>query len=218
MAHRPKPLFLRLLGIVLLATMLGASPVAAEHDDDHDDHGTSTAVSGHDDDDDDHDDHGGSATATAGADADRFGSYLHRGTCDAVGEKVEDIEGLGEDRDDSRDDDHARVWERIGQGEERPEPFWADDDDLDQALDALTGEEHVITVHETTDASSPVIACGAVTGEPDADGALQIDLEEVDDSGFEGRAYVIADDDDDDDDGEGTDVYIGVWEVQPAGV
>lgn len=188
---RTTPLFpLRLLGAVLLAMMVFASPVAADDDDDDD----------------------------------GMGSYIHQGTCNELGDEVEDIENLDgwheEDDDDDDDrDDYTRIWERI-QGEgDAPERFWADeDDDVDEALDQLMASDHVITVHETEDNDSPVLVCGAISGDLDDNGGLLIDLEEYEDSGYEGRAYLIPDEDDDDDDDDDTEVNIGVWEVQAAGV
>lgn len=181
---RPTPFsLLRLLGAVLLAALVVASPAAAQSDDDE------------------------------------LGSYIHEGTCEALGATVEEIEDLERDHHDDHDDDdrreHERIWDRIGGGDPRPETLWAEDDDVDMSLDALMGGEYVITIHEDDDEDSTVIACGAITGEVDADGGLLVDLEEIDDSGFEGRAYLMPEDDDDDDE---TEIHIGVWEVAGAGV
>lgn len=157
--------------------------------------------------------------AAAQDDDDELGTYIHEGTCEALGDKVEDIEDLDrEHRDDDDDDDRRdrdRVWDRIGGDDPRPETLWADDDDVDMGLDALMAGEYVITVHADDDEDSDVIACGAITGEADADGGLLIDLAEVEDSGYEGRAYLMPEDDDDDDE---TEISLGVWEVAGAGV
>lgn len=74
---------------------------------------------------------------------------------------------------------------------------------------------HVLVVHEGESSRTPVVAIGAVEGELGDDGTLLIDLNEVDNSGYEGRAYFEPDDDDDDDEVE---VTVGIWEVQAAGV
>ena len=184
----PTPLtLLRVLGAALLAMLVFASPATAQDDDE-------------------------------------LGSYIHEETCDSLGNEVEEIEDLelnhhNDDDDDDDDDrrDHDRIWQRIGGEDTQPERLWAEDDDVDMSLQELMDGEFVITVHEADDNDSAVIVCGAITGEPDQDGGLLIDLEEAEDSGFEGRAYLVPDNDDDDDDDDDTDVYIGVWEVQPAG-
>ena len=76
---------------------------------------------------------------------------------------------------------------------------------------------HVLVVHEGESYRTPVVAIGAIEGELGDDGTLLIDLNEVDNSGYEGRAYFEPDDDDDDDDDE-VEVTVGIWEVQAAGV
>jgi hypothetical protein len=180
---------LRPLGVALLALLLLATPAVAD-DDAHDD-----------------DDHHATGTAATSGASDELGSYVHEGTCDAIGATVEEIDDLELDDDD--DDD--RIWQRIGRDQPMPDRLWADDDDVDTSLQALMGGEHVITVHADEDSDSPVIACGAIAGELDADGGLLIDLAEVDGSGYAGRAYLIPDDDDNE-----TDIDLGVWEAVPA--
>src|SRR5690606_4656871 len=125
---------------------------------------------------------------------DRFGAFIREGTCDAPGDVVEDIDELD---DDDRDDDDDDEWQKLGGDEERPDVFYSEEEDIDQTIDDLTGGEFIVTVHEGESADSPVFACGEITGEVESDGSLLIDLEEVDDSGFEGRAHFGPDDDDD---------------------
>lgn len=190
MTPRTPFMLLRLAGALLLAMLMMASPAAAQDDDD---------------------DNG-----------DEFGSYIHEGTCDALGDTVEELEDLeldhrehGDDDDDDDQRDRDRIWELIGGEDPRPEQLWAEDDDVDMAFDEMTGGEYALVVHADEDEASDVIACGAITGDVDEDGGLLIDLEEVDDSGYEGRAYLMPEDGDDDDE---TEIFIGVWEVQGAGV
>ncbi len=140
-------------------------------------------------------------------DDDEFGSYVHEGTCDALGNKVDDIEDLEQDDEDE-------IWAVIGQDGDQPDALWGEDDDVDMSLDELMSGEYVVTVHEDDDSDSAVIACGDISGDLDDQGGLLINLDEVDGSRYEGRAYLIPDDDDDDDD---TDITLGVWEVQAAG-
>lgn len=213
-------ILLRMLGVALLAVLLLATPAMAQDDNDDDDdghqHSTETMT---DDDDDDRDgDHHG--TATAGSNDDSFGAFIRAGTCEAPGDVVEDIGDLENDEDDA--------WRVIGGDDPAPEVVYDEDEDIGQTIDELTGGEFVVTIHERENPDSTMIACGAITGEVDADGTLLIDLDEVDDSGFEGRAHfgpddADADDDHDDDDhddkgnADQTEVTVGVWEVAPAG-
>lgn len=147
-----------------------------------------------------------------------FGAYIYEGTVDDYGDRP--IEEVGElesvrDDDDDDDDDVREIWGRIGDDDPAPDPLYGEDDeDIDLTIEQLTSEPHVLVVHADEDHDSPVIAIGAIEGEIGEDGTLLIDLEEVDGSGYEGRAYFEPDDDDDDE----TEVTIGIWEVQPAGV
>jgi hypothetical protein len=148
-----------------------------------------------------------------------FGAYIYQGTVDDYGDRpVDDAGELDLVRDDDDDDDVAEIWNLIGDGNPAPDPLYGEDDeDIDLTIDELTSEPHVLVVHADEDRTSPVIAIGAIEGEVGSDGSLLIDLDEVNDSGLEGRALFRPDDDDDDDD-DPTEVTIGVWEVRAAGV
>lgn len=154
--------------------------------------------------------------ALADDDDDRFGVYIYEGTVEDYGERpVEDVEDLDSLWDDD-DDDLEDVWSRIGGGEPAPNPLWGqDDEDIDISIEELMATPHVLVVHEGESYRTPVVAIGAIEGELGDDGTLLIDLNEVDNSGYEGRAYFEPDDDDDDDEVE---VTVGIWEVQAAGV
>lgn len=65
---------------------------------------------------------------------------------------------------------------------------------VDVSLDALLAAEHAINVHESVENIENYIACGVIGGIPDSDGNLFIGLEEVDDSGFTGIAWLQAND------------------------
>lgn len=147
-------------------------------------------------------------------DDNELGAYIYEGTVDSFGDRpVEDIGDLDSLHDD--DDDIDDVWNVVGGGDPVPNPLWGDDDeDVDFTIEQLTASPHVLVIHASESTSSPVVAVGAIEGEVGSDGSLMIELEEVDNSGFEGRAHFHLDDDDDDD----TEVTIGVWQVQAAGV
>jgi hypothetical protein len=67
---------------------------------------------------------------------------------------------------------------------------------VDASLDDILAAEHAINVHESADNIQNYIACGEITGTPD-NGVLEIELNELNGSGYEGRATLI-------DSGDGT--------------
>lgn len=185
----------RTLGVALLAILMLATPAMAD-DDDHDDdhHGTATV------------------TATAGGHAE-LGAFIRNGSCDQPGDVVEDVGDL--EPEDS-------VWRVIGDDAPKPDVVYGEDEDVHQTVDDLTGGDFVVTIHERDDANSAVIACGEISGTVGDDGTLTIDLDEVDGSGFSGRAHFAPEQDDD---GDETEVTVGVWqggsatpEATPGGV
>jgi hypothetical protein len=183
---------MRALSVLALAMFAFATPVLADDDNDIDD--------------------------------DReLGAYVYEGTVESYGdrpvEEVGELESIQDDDDDDIDD----VWGVIGGGEPVPNPLWGEDDeDIDLTIEQLTAAPHVLVVHAGESPSTPVVAIGAIEAELNEEGTLLIDLDEVDNSGFEGRAHFAPDLDDDDDDGDDdrdeTDVTVGIWQVQAAGV
>lgn len=145
-------------------------------------------------------------------------AYLYEGTCDALASAsvTDEIADL-----DNDDDDAAQLWERyLGNGVAMPEGILIEEDDVDdlESAQALVDGDYVIVVHETEDTDSAVIACGDIEGTIEDD-SLLLQLNEVDGSGYEGRAFIHPDDDDraDDDDLE---FVVGVFpagSVEPVG-
>lgn len=153
------------------------------------------------------------ASPVAADDDDDFGAYIYEASCDNLDpDKI--IKDVGDLDDES---ESSKEWMRLGQGADFPSEFHAEDEDLDDiTLDDLTGSEHAVAAHASDSKDADVIACGDITGEV-KDGTLLIDLHEVDDSGFEGRAYFAPEEDDDDNELE---VTTGIWpagEVAPLG-
>jgi len=66
---------------------------------------------------------------------------------------------------------------------------------VEAPLSDILGAEHAINVHESAERIENYIACGDITGEA-TDGMLEIDLEERNDSGVEGVAYLTDNGDD----------------------
>lgn len=62
-------------------------------------------------------------------------------------------------------------------------------------LDDILGAEHAINVHQSAEQIEVYIACGDITGEAEGD-TLEIMLEERNDSGVEGHAYLTDNGDD----------------------
>ncbi len=67
---------------------------------------------------------------------------------------------------------------------------------VEASLDDILGAEHAINVHESAENIQNYIACGELTGEP-TDGELQIQLHELNGSGYSGDAHLL-------DNGDGT--------------
>jgi hypothetical protein len=67
---------------------------------------------------------------------------------------------------------------------------------VEASLEDLLAAEHAINVHLSAEEIDVYIACGDITGTPDGD-QLQIALEELNDSGYQGMAWLI-------DNGDGT--------------
>jgi hypothetical protein len=149
-------------------------------------------------------------------DDDRFGTYIYAGTIDDIenARVVEDIDEL--ERDD--DDDLEEHWRLLGDGQDMPDDLYTGDEDLDDDIDleTLTSEPHMVVVHETEDRDSAIVAVGVIEGEITGDGTLLIQLDEYENSGWEGRAWFGPEDydDDDDDDDDELEVVVGVY---PAG-
>ncbi|MDQ3654117.1 MAG: cupredoxin domain-containing protein [Chloroflexota bacterium] len=77
---------------------------------------------------------------------------------------------------------------------------------VDAPLEDILATEHAINVHLSTDEIGTYIACGDVTGEP-VDGLLDIELMELNGSGYMGQATLV------DNDGESTTVTVTIMET-----
>lgn len=137
--------------------------------------------------------------STAFADDDEPNAYLYEGTCAELeaATVVDDITDLDDDDDDVREH-----WEFIGNGQEMPDGLLAEEDDvddIDNGVQGLVDGEYAVVVHETESRDSAVLVCGDIDGDVENE-SLLIELDEVDGSGFEGRAFMHPDDDDDHDD------------------
>ena len=161
----------------------------------------SVALADDDDDDDDFDDE-----PTA---------YLYEGSTADLGAAtvVDEIDDLDSEDDDDDDND----WDKLGNGQDRPDGLLSTEDDIDDDLNltvqGLVDGDYVIVVHAGESTDTPVLVAGDIEGEI-KDDTLLIELQEVDASGYEGRAFIQLDDDDDDDDENDIEITVGMY---PAG-
>lgn len=140
---------------------------------------------------------------------DRFHAYIYETSCDNLTPDAM-LENIGELEPADDDDDN---WRFISTDQERPDPLFIEDEDMDDlSLEDLTASQHAIVVHDDEDAESPVLVCGDVQGEPDNAGGILFQLSEQEESGLEGRAWIGYEENDDDDEGDDDlDMVVGVF-------
>lgn len=165
--------------------------------------GGSVALADNDDDDDD--DSGSQGEPSA---------YLYEGTVaelDAA-KVVDEIDDL-----DDEDDDDDNDWDKISNGQDRPDGLLTTEDDLDDdhniTIDMLVSGDYMIVVHAGESTDTPILAAGNIDGEIQ-DGSVVIELSEIDASDYEGRASIHLDDDDDndeDDDADDVEITVGIY-------
>lgn len=144
------------------------------------------------------------AVALADDDNQELGAYLYETSCDALKTDaiIEDLGDLEVERNADKE------WARLSNGQDAPTPLWIEDEDIDQmTVDDLVATPHAVAIHASDSEKADVIACGDITGEA-KNGTLLIEIAELDDSGFEGRAFFAPEEDDDDDELE---VTVGAW-------
>ncbi|CAN5851390.1 hypothetical protein BH24CHL4_BH24CHL4_17760 [soil metagenome] len=133
--------------------------------------------------------------------------HIHTGTCDEVGDVVfpltdatsPDMMGTPEAgmEDMGTPDDTAAADDMDDMDDMHGEVVAESVTTVTVTFDDLMAAEHVINFHESAENIGNYIACGAITGEASAEGELEIELDEVNDSGFEGHAMLV-------DNGDGT--------------
>jgi len=121
-------------------------------------------------------------------------AHIHSGTCDTLGDVVfplNDVahaDGMGTPAATMT----ATPTAGMGEGEVVAQSVTT----VEASLDDILAAEHAINVHESPENIDIYIACGDVTGEP-TDGMLEIELMELNESGFTGVAMLM-------DNGDGT--------------
>lgn len=104
-------------------------------------------------------------------------AHVHTGTCAEVGEVIAPLEDLVAPAGEAAGHADAVVAETS---------FTT----VPLTLDDMLAADHVINIHQSADEIDVYIACGAVGGVLDANGALVIGLDEQDGSGYRGIAYL----------------------------
>ena len=118
-------------------------------------------------------------------------AHVHAGTCESLGDVVYPLNDVtGEMLEGTPSATPASV-EDAGHGE----VVAMSQTDIDATMDDLLGEEYAINVHESADNMGNFIACANIEGEPDENGALTLDLQELNESGVAGQAVVTSLDD-----------------------
>ncbi len=129
--------------------------------------------------------------------------HIHTGTCDELGDVVYPLEDataggmMGTPMAGMMDSMATPGAGMAGMaGMDMSEVVAQSMSTVDVALDDILAAEHAINFHESAENIGTYIACGDVTGTPE-DGVLEIDLDELNGSGYEGMAMLA-------DNGDGT--------------
>jgi len=121
-------------------------------------------------------------------------AHIHTGSCDTLGEVVfplNDVAAPGhDDRGEASTEDDTTATPEAGEDKVVAESTTT----VEVALDDILAAEHSVNVHESAENIANYIACGDVTGEPE-DGTLEVELLELNDSGYSGSATLVDDGD-----------------------
>lgn len=135
-------------------------------------------------------------------------AHIHAGTCPDVGDVVFPLNDItygdamgtpitGTDDSDDSDDMESDATPMAGDdADDMGEVVAMSTTDVEAPLEDILAAEHAINVHLSAEEIGVYIACGDITGEP-ADGMLEIELDEENDSGYQGMATLM-------DNGDGT--------------
>ena len=122
--------------------------------------------------------------------------HIHAGTCDQLGDVVFPLEDAvygGAMGTPMAGMDSMMATPGAGMGGGRVAQSTTE---VEASLDDILAAEHAINFHESAENIQNYIACGDITGTAEG-GMLEIELEELNDSGYEGRATL-------EDNGDGT--------------
>ena len=121
-------------------------------------------------------------------------AHIHSGTCDTLGDVVYPLNDLT--APDNMSTPMAGMASTPMAGRNMGKVVAQSSTTIDTSLDDLLGEDYALNVHKSAKKIDVYIACGDVKGTPQ-DNQLQIDLHELNNSGFQGMARLT-------DNGDGT--------------
>lgn len=124
-------------------------------------------------------------------------AHIHSGTCDTLGDVVFPLENATDQPPATPVTDTASGAESAAASSTTI---------VEAPLDDILAAEHAINVHESAENIDVYIACGDITGSP-TEGTLEIELQELNDSGYSGTAMLV-------DNGDGT-TTVTVNVIQP---
>ncbi len=139
-------------------------------------------------------------------------AHIHNGTCDAVGEVVFPLNNVASGEELSSPEaemEHLGTPMAGVEGEEEyADAVATSTTTISATFDDIA--DHVINIHESEENIGNYITCGAITGTADS-GELEVTLNEVNGSGWQGEAKLV-------DNGDGTiDVTINLEPVEAGG-
>jgi len=120
-------------------------------------------------------------------------AHIHSGTCDTLGDVVFPLNDLTDP--DMMGTPMAGMASTPMPGRDMGDVVAQSSTTIEASLDDVLGAEHALNVHLSAEQIDVYIACGDVTGTPDGD-QLQIDLEELNNSGYQGMAWLMDNGDD----------------------
>jgi hypothetical protein len=120
-------------------------------------------------------------------------AHIHSGTCDTLGDVVFPLNDLTDPG--MMGTPMAGMASTPMAGRDMGDVVAQSSTTIEASLDDVLGAEHALNVHLSAEQIDVYIACGDVTGTPDGD-QLQIDLEELNNSGYQGMAWLMDNGDD----------------------
>ena len=113
-------------------------------------------------------------------------AHIHSGTCETLGDVVFPLTDLTSPETMATPMAGMNATPMAGMGEVVAQSTTM----VEASLEDILGAEHAINVHESTENIENYIACGDITGTADG-GQLQIELQELNDSGYYGMAMLM---------------------------
>ncbi|HEV2127871.1 MAG TPA: hypothetical protein VGR22_04550 [Thermomicrobiales bacterium] len=117
-------------------------------------------------------------------------AHIHSGTCEQLGDIVYPLEDVTGAALEGTPDASPVPVDQAGASN----VLARSQSTVDTSIDDLLTEGHAINVHESAENIGTYIACGNIEGEPDEDGSLIVELQELNQSGIQGQAVLTPND------------------------